>query len=310
MISPQAAVRLGIKIVVVALAASVALAACGRSGGSTAAPAADEIRVVASTTVLADLVAQVGGSKVRVQSLVPKGGEVHTFDPQPSDLTDVVEADLIVMNGLGLDDWLGGIAEDAGATAPIVRVGEDLPGVKYLEGEDAGTVNPHLWLNVAYAKRYVERIGEALAQVAPADAGAFRDGTVAYEQRLEDLDVWVRGQIATIPEANRAFVMFHDALPYFAAAYGLTIVGTVVDAPGQDPSAGQIAGLVNAIRAAGVKAVFSESQFSPELTKAVAEEAGATVVADLYDDTIGDPPVDTYEGIIRWDVERFVEALR
>jgi ABC-type Zn uptake system ZnuABC Zn-binding protein ZnuA len=148
----------------------------------------------------------------------------------------------------------------------------------------------------------VARIGEALAQVAPIDARAFRDGAAAYEKRLDDLDAWVREQIATIPEANRAFVMFHDALPYFAAAYGLEVVGTVVDAPGQDPSAGQIADLVDAIRAAGVKAVFSESQFSPQLTRAVAEEAGATVVADVYDDTTGDPPVDTYEGIVRWDV--------
>jgi ABC-type Zn uptake system ZnuABC Zn-binding protein ZnuA len=149
--APRTTVRLGIRTLRVALAASVALAACG-STRSTTAPAADEIRVVASTTVLADLVAQVGGSKVSVRSLVPKGGEVHTFDPQPSDLADLARADLIVMNGLGLDDWLGGMAEDAGATAPIVRLGEDLPGVTYLAGEDAGTTNPHLWLNVAYAR--------------------------------------------------------------------------------------------------------------------------------------------------------------
>ncbi len=309
MTAPRSPVRLGIKTAVVVLATSVALGACGRPGGATA-PEADEIRVVTSTTVLADLVAQVGGSKVRVQSLVPKGGEVHTFDPQPSDLADLAQADLIVMNGLGLDDWLAGMATDAGATAPVVRLGDDLPGITYLAGEDGSTTNPHLWLNVAYATAYVSRIAEALAQVAPFEAGAFGDGAAAYEKRLDDLDAWVRGQIATIPEANRAFVMFHDALPYFAAAYGLTIVGTVVDAPGQDPSAGQIADLVDAIRAAGVRAVFSEAQFSPELTKAVAEEAGATVVADLYDDTLGDPPADSYEGIIRWDVDRFAEALR
>ena len=286
-----------------------ALVACGGVSRSESATPG-QVRVVATTTVLADLVRQVGGNAVHVDSLVPKGGEVHTFDPRPSDSTKVSSADLIVMNGLGLDDWLGRLAAEAGADTPIVRLGEDLPGAVYLAGESANHVNGHLWLNVAYAKGYVARIAEALAGVAPGEAAAFRVGATAYGKRLDDLDAWVRGRIATIPEASRAFVSFHDALPYFAAAYGLRIVGVVVDAPGQDPSARQVADLVNAIRAAGVKAVFSESQFSPELAKAVAEEAGATVVADIYTDTVGDPPADTYEGIIRWDVDRFVEALR
>ena len=298
------AVRVAAMIVVAS-----ALATCGGASGSGSA-APGQVRVVATTTVLADLVRQVGGDAVHVDSLVPKGGEVHTFDPRPSDSTKVSSADLIVMNGLGLDDWLGRLATEAGAGAPIVRLAEDLPGVVYLTGRSADQVNGHLWLNVAYARGYVARIAEALAGVAPGEAAAFRDGATVYEKRLDDLDAWVRGRIATIPEANRAFVSFHDALPYFAAAYGLRIVGVVVDAPGQDPSARQIADLVSAIKSAGVKAVFSESQFSPELAQAVADEAGATVVANLYDDTIGDPPIDTYEGIIRWDVDRFVEALR
>ena len=301
---PTARARLGL-----VAATAILVAACsGTIDLSTTAPG--QVRVVATTTVLADLVAQVGGSRVRVDSLVPRGGEAHTFDPRPSDLVKVARADLVVMNGLGLDDWLAKLTADTGTAAPVVRLGENLPGVTYLAGDEAGTANPHLWLNVAYAEAYVERIGEALAAVAPADAAAFRAGAAAYEARLDELDAWVRATIATVPEAHRAFVSFHDALPYFAAAYGLRIAGVVVPAPGQDPSAGQIADLVAAIRAAGVKAVFSESQFSPELAQAVAREVGATVVADLYTDTLGDPPADTYEGLIRWDVERFVAALR
>jgi len=290
------------------LAAGLLLAACGGTI-DLATNAPGEVRVVATTTVLADLVAQVGGARVRVDSLVPRGGEAHTFDPRPSDLVKVARADLVFMNGLGLDDWLTGLVADTGTAAPVVRLGENLPGVTYLAGR-GGETNPHLWLNVAYARRYVERIGEALAGVDPAQAAAFRAGAAAYEARLDRLDGWVRSMIATIPEKNRAFVSFHDALPYFAAAYGLRIVGVVVPAPGQDPSAGEVADLIAAIRAAGVKAIFSESQFSPELAQAVAREAGATVVADLYTDTLGDPPADTYEGLIRWDVERIVAALR
>lgn len=280
--------------------------------GSATGPSASagQLRVVATTTVLADLVAHVGGSRVHVDSLVPKGGEVHTFDPRPSNSIKVSDAQLIVMNGLGLDDWLGRLAVDTGSSAPIVRVAEDLPGVSYIAGGTTGTANPHLWLDVAYAELYVDRIAEALSRVSPADAATFAANAAGYKASLGELDAWVREQISTIPEDQRAFVSFHDALPYFARAYGLRIAGVVLPAPGQDPSAGEVASLVSAIRSAGVKAVFSEAQFSPQLAEAIAAEAGATVVADLYTDTLGDPPADSYEGIVRWDVERIVGALR
>ena len=327
--SPRPLLRLDItRFAVAAIVAGLLIAACdGGSGGAAdrsgaapiASPEPDAIRVVATTTVLADLVRQVGGSRVAVASLVPPGGEVHTFDPTPGDLASVADASLIVMNGLGLDDWLGQVAANSGTSAPVVALAEDLDGVEYLAGDehegepDDGhedeAVNPHLWLNVRYAIAYAERIGAELARVDPAHAADYETGTDAYVARLTDLDAWVREQVATIPEANRRIVSFHEAFPYFAAAYGLEIVGTVVDAPGQDPSAGEIADLVEAVRSSGAKAIFSEAQFSPELTATVAREAGIAVESNLYNDSLGDPPADTYEGIIRWDVERVVAAL-
>ena len=132
----------------------------------------------------------------------------------------------------------------------------------------------------------------------------------AYRARLSDLDASVRQQVATIPAANRKLVAFHDAFPYYARAYGITIVGVAVDAPGQDPSAGYTAALIDAIRAAGVKAIFSEAQFPKKLIDALAAETGATVVADLYDDALGDPPITSYEALIRWDTEQLVKALQ
>ena len=285
----------------------------------------DALRVVATTTVLADMVRQVGGARVSVASLVPPGGEVHTFDPTPSDLASVADADLVVMNGLGLDEWLGDLAADSGTDAPIIELGEDLDGVDYLSGathtdedghdedgqdEDAHDgANPHLWLDVSNGIRYAERIGEALASVDPDDAAAYEAGTAAYVERLEALDAWAHEQLAQVPEANRRIVSFHEAFPYFARAYGLEIVGSVIRAPGQDPSAGEIAELVTAIRATGAKALFSEVQFSPELAEAVASEAGVTVESNLYNDSLGGE-VDSYEALIRWDVERVVAALR
>jgi ABC-type Zn uptake system ZnuABC Zn-binding protein ZnuA len=301
--------RFGAVLLALAAVSAVIASACAGSADRPGA-SSDQLRVVATTTVLADLVAHVGGSRVQVDSLVPKGGEVHTFDPRPSNSIKVSNAELIVMNGLGLDDWLGRLAVDTGTSAPIVRLAEDLPGVSYITGGATGSANPHLWLDVANAERYVDRIAEALGRISPADAATFAGNAASYKASLGKLDGWVRERISTIPEDQRAFVSFHDALPYFARAYGLRIAGVVVPAPGQDPSAGEVASLVSAIRSAGVKAVFSEAQFSPQLADAIAAEAGATVVADLYTDTLGDPPADTYEGIIRWDVDRIVGALR
>jgi len=225
------------------------------------------------------------------------------------------------MNGLGLDEWLGRLALDSGSTAVTIVLAELLDGVEYLEGEEheedgddeedhAGeAVNPHLWLNVAYGIKYAERIGEALAAADPDHAADYKAGTAAYVARLTELDSWARDEIAAIPAENRRIVSFHEAFPYFAAAYGLEIVGTVIEVPGQDPSAGEIAQLVQAIRATGAKALFSEAQFNPQLARTVAQEAGVTVESDLYNDSLGDPPVDTYEGLIRWDVEKVVAAL-
>lgn len=287
------------------------VAACTSSapaGSPTAAPDPDAIPVVATTTVFADLVAQVGGPRVRVSSLVPKGGEVHTFDPTPSDVQHVTEARLIVRNGLGLDDWLGNLVRDAGTTAPVIALGENLDGVSYLT-DAGGTVNPHLWMDVANASRYVDRIAQALASVDPADAGTFSERAKTYQATLAGLDARIRERIGSIPAPSRVVVSFHDAFPYFAAAYGLTIVGNIVDAPGQDPSAGQIAALVQAIRSSGAKAIFAEAQFNDALAQTIAGETGVTVVSDLYDDTLGDPPADTYAGMMTWNTDRVVAAI-
>ena len=314
-LSSAASLRLDInrRVLLAAVALVLVTAACsGRGGSSSGAPAdPDAIDVVATTTVLADLVRQVGGAHVAASSLVPPGGEVHTFDPTPADIARVADADLIVTNGLGLDEWVAALARDSGTRAPILVLGEDLDGVTYLAGDGPeGTVNPHLWMDVRNAIRYAVRIGDELARIDPARAAAYDATTKGYTQRLTELDGWAREQIAAVPEARRTVVSFHDALPYFADAYGLEIVGTVIDAPGQDPSAGEVADLIEAIRTTGASALFGEAQFNPDLARTIADEAGITVVTDLYTDSLGPPPADTYEGLIRWDVDRVVEAVQ
>jgi len=311
--------------VVVSVVLALVVGACGGGAAATGAPggsvipspAPDAVNVVATTTVFADLVREAGGAAVRVISLVPAGGDPHTYAPTPSDVRSIAGADLVVMNGLGVDDWLKPlVAEAKRPLSALVELGPDEPGVTYLAGiggaaaGGAGAVNPHLWLNVAYAELYVQRIVAALQAAAPAKQAALRVSGDAYLARLAALDEAIRAQIATLPAANRKLVSYHDAFPYFAAAYGLTIVGTVVPAPGQDPSAGQVVALIQTIRASGVKAIFSEAQFNPKVEQQLAAEAGVAVVSNLYNDALGAPPLDTYEAIMRWNADRVVEALR
>jgi len=268
------------------------------------------VTVVATTTVFADMVRNVGGDQVGVTSLVPKNGDVHTFAPKPSDIRAVAQARLVVMNGLGLDDWMEKMLTNASAAnTTVLKLAVALPDVTLLPGDDPGTQNPHLFMDVRYAKVYVERIRDALKRVDPAHAARYDANATGYLARLDALDAYVRQQVSKIPEANRRIVTFHDAFPYFAREYGITIVGVAVPAPGQDPSAGYTAQLVDAIRAARVKAIFSESQFPTRLVDQLRSETGVKVVADLYDDAIGDPPVTSYEAIIRWDTAQLVKAL-
>ncbi|MDP9250602.1 MAG: metal ABC transporter substrate-binding protein [Chloroflexota bacterium] len=284
--------------------------AAGCQGASYAPQGPGLITVVTTTTVFADMVRNVAPG-VQVTSLVPKNGDVHTYAAKPSDIQAVADARLLVMNGLGLDDWMTRtIANASAAGTALVKLGEGLPGVTLLPGEEVGTQNPHLWMNVAYAELYANRIAAALEKVDPVHAADYQRQAAAYRQRLADLDAQVRAQIATIPIANRRLVTFHDAFPYYARAYGITIVGIAVEAPGQDPSAGYTAQLIDAIKAAKVKAIFSEAQFPARLVEQLASETGAKVVADLYDDALGDDPVTSYEAVIRWDTQQLVEALR
>src|ERR671931_784012 len=271
-------------------------------------------RVVASTTVLADLVQQVGGDRLGgVRSVVPAGVDVEDYDPRPDDLQAVGQSDLLVMNGLALDRWVPRLvqATNPGVSTLVLSDGLPVLGVGASEDEDiAQNGNPHFWLDPQYAKVYVQKIHDQLVAIDPDGAPTYDANTTSYLAQLDELDQWIQQQVATIPPDNRKLVTFHEAYPYFAARYGFQLVGVITPSPGQEPSAGELAGLVQTVRAAGVKAVFSEAQFSPKLTQTLAQEAGVQqVVNDLYNDSLGDPPADSYLAMMRYNVERIVQAL-
>jgi manganese/iron transport system substrate-binding protein len=271
-------------------------------------------RVVASTTVLADLVRQVGGSRLGgVQSVVPAGVDVEDYDPRPDDLQALGHSSLLVTNGLALDRWVPKLVQAANPGVPTLVLSDGLPvlGVGASQDQDvAQNGNPHFWLDPRYARVYVQRIHDRLASLDPDGAATYDANTAAYLAQLDELDQWIQQQVALVPPDNRKLVTFHEAYVYFAARYGLQLVGVITPSPGQEPSAGELAQLIETVRAAHVKAVFSEAQFSPRLTQTLAQEAGVQeVVSDLYNDSLGDPPVDSYIGMMRYDVQRIVQAL-
>ena len=301
--------RLGLTPTLVALlsAAVLVVAACG-AGAGTSSTRTTTLSVVATTTVFADIVRNVGGDRVTVTSIIPAGVGPEDYEPKPDDAKKLLGADLIVSNGVGLDDFLDKLVTAAGeGAATRLVLGDGIPTIT-VDGEP----NPHFWLDPSLVSgHYVPAITDALTKLDPAGGPTYQADAAAYTTQLEALDAADKTKIETIPPANRKLVTFHDAFPYFAAHYGFEVIGVILANVGQEPSAADLAALVQKVKAAQVRAVFSEAQFSPKLADTLAQEAGITsVVTTLYNDTVGPPPTDTYLKMMAWNVDEIVQSLK
>lgn len=287
--------------------AGLLVTACG-SGSASPTSSGATLRVVATTTVFADIVRNVGGDRVSVTSIIPAGAGPEDYEPKPDDAKKLAGADLVVSNGVGLDDFLDKLITAAGEdSATRLVLGDGIPPI-LVDGEP----NPHFWLDPSLvADHYVPAISAALAKLDPAGAATYTANATAYVGQVNAMDAANKAKLETIPPANRKLVTFHDAFPYFARHYGFELIGVILANVGQEPSASELAALVDKVKAAGVKAVFSEAQFSPELAHTLAQEAGITsVVTTLYNDTLGPPPADTYLKMMAWNVDQIVAALK
>jgi ABC-type Zn uptake system ZnuABC Zn-binding protein ZnuA len=285
---------------------AVAIAACGAGGGST--PGANALKVVTTTTVFADIVQNIGGSRVSATSIIPPGVGPEDYEPKPDDAKKLADAKLIVSNGVGLDDFLNDLlASGTGGETPHLVLGDGIP-VTTVDGEE----NPHFWLDPTLVTQYyLPAIATKLTELDPEGKATFDANVASYADKIGALDTELKAKIDTIPAANRKLVTFHDAFPYFAKHYGFELVGVILENAGQEPSAADLAALVEKVKAAGIKAVFSEAQFSPKLSETLAQEAGiTTVVTTLYNDALGPAPADTYIGMMRWNVDQIVPALK
>jgi ABC-type Zn uptake system ZnuABC Zn-binding protein ZnuA len=303
-----AAVAAAIMFAIAGCKATATPGPAGSGGTGAPTPAANALKVVTTTTVFADIVQNIGGSRVVVSSIIPPGVGPEDYEPKPDDARKLSDAQLIVSNGVGLDDFLQKLlASGTGGKTPQLVLGDGIP-VITVDGE----ANPHFWLDPTLVKQdYLPAIAAKLSELDPAGKATFDANVLSYGAQLDALDVALKAEIETIPAANRKLVTFHDAFPYFAKHYGFELIGVILQNVGQDPSAADLATLVQKVKAAGVRAVFSEAQFSPKLTETLAQEAGITsVVTTLYNDALGPPPADTYLGLMRWNVDQIVPALK
>jgi ABC-type Zn uptake system ZnuABC Zn-binding protein ZnuA len=294
-------IRIGPALLLLALAC----AACG--GGGASGPDPEGLRVVTTTTVFADIVDHVGGSRVAVMSIIPSGVGPEDYEPKPDDARKLADAQLVVSNGVGLDDFLDRLIASAGEAPPRLVLGDGIPALT-VDGEE----NPHFWLDPTLVRQfYLPAIAAKLAELDPAGREEYEANAESYGAELDALDAELKDELAQIPAANRKLVTFHDAFPYFARHYDFELIGVILANVGQEPNASELADLVETVRNAGVTAVFSEAQFSPKLTQTLADEAGIRkVVTTLYNDALGPPPADSYLGLLRWDVDQIVAALK
>lgn len=272
----------------------------------------EKLSVMASTTIIGDVVAQVGGDALDLTVLMTAGQEPHSFEPAPVDVAGIEGADVVFVNGFGLEAELLAVMEPLSGRVPVVPLSA---GVTPRQPDGPGSEDPHAWLDPHNVIIWTENISQMLAALDPANAGQYAANAAAYRAELEALDVYIREQVAQIPPESRKLVTNHDALGYFADRYGFEVVGSVFEGASDlaEPSAGQMAALVTAIEEQGVGAIFVETTVNPQLAEVVAAESGGEVrVLTLYTGSLGEPGsgAESYIAMLRLNIDTIVEALR
>lgn len=277
----------------------------------TQVAAAPALPVIASFSILADMVRQIGGSAVAVATLVPADGDAHDYQPKPSDLRALNGARLVVLNGLGLEGWMDRLLQASGYAGPVVIATQGIT-ARRMDAHGGMATDPHAWQDLRHGVIYARNIADGLVRADPANAAIYRAGLAGYVGETERTDAWTLAQLADIPADRRKILTSHDAFGYFGARYGIEFQGVQGIDTEAEPSARGIAALVRQIRAENIRAVFVENMTNPKLAQAVARETGAVVGPVVYSDALSPPggPADTYLGMFRHNVPLFARAMR
>jgi len=314
----------------------LALGLAGALGAAGLMPAAahDHLKVVASFSILGDMVREVGGDAVDLTVLVGPDGDAHVYEPTPADAKAVGEADVLIVNGLDFEGWMPRLLDASGFKGKMIvasdgitprewegeeeeghdHAAEEAAGHKH-EGEEHahehGAFDPHAWQSLANGVVYVNNITAALAAADPDHADAFKTAGAAYAAELATLDGKVKADFAAIPQASRKVVTSHDAFGYFGAAYGVEFIAPQGVSTEAEASAGEVAKIIEQIRAEHIRAVFVENITDPRLVDQIARETGAKVGGELYSDALSkaDGPAPTYVKMFEWNAAALTAAM-
>ncbi len=279
-----------------------------------------KLKIVAPENFLADIASNIAGSRADVTSIFPVGMDPHSFEPSVQDAVKISGSSLIIINGGGLEPWVSDLIKNAGGNIPVVTASEGLKvrtpraDEAAAEGESHEEGDPHFWMDPMLVIKYAENIRDGLSKIDSEGTAVYAKNTEAYIARLKDLDGEIRKMTDAVPAEKRLLVTNHESLGYFADEYNFTVVGTILLSSSSmaDPSAEQMASLIEEIQKTGTQAVFLENGSNTAVAEQISKEAHVKLVTGLYTHSLTDAsgPASTYIDMIRYDAQIITDALR
>ncbi|MBX5214344.1 MULTISPECIES: metal ABC transporter solute-binding protein, Zn/Mn family [unclassified Rhizobium] len=277
----------------------------------SAAPAsAETLKIVASFTVLADVVKEVGGDHVKVTSLVGPNGDPHEFEPSPADAKNLKAAQVTFVSGEGLEGWMDRLITASGYKGKPVTVSEGIA-IRTMEEDGSEITDPHVWNSPVNVKVWVANIEKALSAADPADAAAFKANAEKYSKTLDELNTYAHSKFDKIADDRRKVLTSHDAFGYFGREYNVSFLAPLGLSTESEASAADVAKLIEQIKSEHVKAYFFENSNDPRLVKQVAKATGAEPGGELFVESLSDAegPAPTYEKMFRYNVDQLAAAM-
>ncbi len=285
------------------------------------------LRVVASFSILADMVKEVGGQHIALAAIVGPDSDAHAFEPSPRNVKALAAAQVLVVNGLDFETWLTGMLQSAQFKGEQIVASTGIVARKLSEpeqdndhdhdhdhdhGHNHGDTDPHAWQSLENGVIYVQNIAAGLIQADPTHAVDYQANANNYIARIQALDQDIKAAIALIPPQRRKVITSHDAFAYFGQAYGIQFISATGVASQAEPSAKDVAAIIDRVRQEQIAAVFIENVSSAKLVSQIARETGAAVGGTLYSDALAQPgqPASTYLGMMRWNADQLIAALK
>ena len=303
------------------LVVALVIGACGGDSENTSENPDQEntrLKVVTTVSPITSIVENIGGPRISLEGVVPEGVNSHTFEPTPSMAKLMAGADLIIINGLFLEEPTLALAEsNKKDDAVILALGDrsvtpDEWQFDFTFPESAGHPNPHLWPDPNLGLRYAELVQDRLAALDPDNAAYYAGNLELFRGKVEKMDQAIRAAVATVPEGNRKLLTYHDSWAYFAKQYGMEVIGAVQPSNFSQPSVREVAELIDQVKELGLPAVFGSEVFSSDVLEAIASEADAQFIDDLADDDLPGKPGDpghTYLGLMKQNLTAMIPAL-